>query len=171
VIGYDPRSGAERWREECMEGEVAVSVAAADGVAFVANEYARLVALRLDDEPVRLWETEDELPDVASPVAGPDYLVVPTAFGIVTCRDAATGEALWEYEFDDGFYASPVIAAGRVYMMDMSGVMQVFKAGRTFDLLASNPLGERATSTAAFAGRRIYLRGVEHLFCLEVAGE
>jgi len=171
AVGYDPRSGAERWREECMEGEVAVSAAATDDIIFIANEYARLVALRIGDEPVRLWEGDEDLPDAASPVAGTGCLFIPTAYGVFSCRDAATGVLHWTHEFDDGFYASPVLAAGRIYQLDMEGVMHVFKAGPTFELLASNPLGERATSTAAFVGDRIYIRGAKHLVCIGAARE
>ena len=171
AMGYDPRSGAERWREECMGGEVAVSVAATDDIIFVANEYALLVALRIGDKPVRLWEGDEDLPDAASPVAGVGCLFIPTAYGVFTCRDAATGSLHWTHEFDDGFYASPVLAAGRIYVVDMRGVMHVFKAGPAFELLASNPLGERATSTAAFVDDRIYIRGAKHLVCIGAARE
>ncbi|MBT3296596.1 MAG: PQQ-binding-like beta-propeller repeat protein [Verrucomicrobia bacterium] len=171
VAGYDPRSGALRWSEECMSGEVAVSAAATDDIIFIANEYAVLVALRVTDGPERLWEYDEDLPDVASPVAGAGCLFVPTSYGLLTCFDAATGSQHWSHEFDEGFYASPVLAAGRIYLVDMEGVMHVIKAGPTFELLASNPLGERATSTAAFVGDRIYIRGAKHLVCIGAARE
>ncbi|MDP6631246.1 MAG: PQQ-binding-like beta-propeller repeat protein [Kiritimatiellia bacterium] len=171
IAGYDPRSGALRWSDECMSGEVAVSAATTDDIIFIANEYAVLVALRVTDGPERLWEYDEDLPDVASPVAGAGCLFVPTSYGLLTCFDAATGSQHWSHEFDEGFYASPVLAAGRIYLVDMEGVMHVIKAGTTFELLASNPLGERATSTSAFVGDRIYIRGAKHLVCIGAARE
>jgi outer membrane protein assembly factor BamB len=86
--------------------------------------------------------------------------------GILTCRDAATGTKVWMQEFDEGFYSSPMAAAGNVYLVDRTGLARVFKAARTWELVSENPLGEDCTSTPAFAGGRIYLRGQKHLFAI-----
>ncbi len=83
------------------------------GTVFVGNEYATFVALDSTAEGKLLWENDEGLPEVACPVAFGTILVVPTSYGLVTCWDTATGKTLWEHEFDDGFYASPVVAAGR----------------------------------------------------------
>ncbi|UCH92940.1 MAG: PQQ-binding-like beta-propeller repeat protein [Candidatus Aminicenantes bacterium] len=69
VISYDPRTGQELWRVECMSGEIAPSPAYADGMAYVVNEYARLAAIKLRDQPTIAWEYEDDLSEVASPLA------------------------------------------------------------------------------------------------------
>ena len=73
-------------------------------------------------------------PDAASPLANDDYLILPTAFGVVTCLDAKTGKVLWEHEFNQGFRSSPVLAHDRVYIIDLSGVMHVFKMGDRFEV-------------------------------------
>jgi len=166
IVGYDLPSGDELWRAELMEGEVAVSPAAVDGTVFVGNEYARLVALGADKGGDPVWETDEDLPEVASPVAAGRYLVVATGYGVVTCRDTGTGDVLWLQEFDEGFYSSPVVAAGRVYLADMAGVTHVFKAGATYEPIGRSPLGEPVMATPACVGKRLYLRGSTHLFCI-----
>jgi outer membrane protein assembly factor BamB len=166
IAGYALPAGDVLWQADHMAGEVAVSPAASGGTVFVGNEYATFVALDPSAEGKLLWENDEDLPEVASPVAVGKLLVVPTSYGLVTCRDTATGEVLWQQEFDDGFYASPVVAAGRVYLADMVGVMQIFEAADTWRPIGSPALGEPVTATPACVGKRLYVRGKTHLFCI-----
>jgi len=167
VVAYDAARGTELWRVDCLGGEVAPSPAWEDGLVFAGNEYVRLVAIAPGGEPRMVWEADHNLPEVSSPVAWRGLLFVATSYGIITCRDAKTGEVRWEQEYDEGFYSSPIVAAGRVYLMNRKGVTHVLRAAGTFELLSLSPLGEKADATPAFVGRRIYLRGEEYLYCLE----
>ena len=92
-----------------------------------------------------VWEFDDYLAEVASPVATDEFLIVATSFGAVACFDSKTGEELWVHDFDEGFYASPVIAGDLVYLMDMNGLTHIVKAAREFQLVAQSRflLGER----------------------------
>jgi hypothetical protein len=45
--------------------------------------------------------------------------------------------------------------------------MKVFKMDDEFELIASSEIGEDVYATPAFAGNRIYVRGLTHLFCIE----
>ena len=169
VDSYDPKTGELLWHVKCLSGEVAPSAAYANGVVFVANEYACASAIDVGDhglEPKILWQWDESLPDAASPLANEDYLIVPSGYGIVTCLDAKTGAAFWEHEFDDGFYSSPILVNDRVYVIDLSGAMQVFKMDDEFELLGTSEIGEDAYATPAFVGDRIYIRGMAHLFCI-----
>ncbi len=169
VDSYDPKTGELLWHVKCLSGEVAPSAAYADGVVYVANEYACASAIYVGNhgsEPKILWQWDETLPDAASPLANEDYLIVPSGYGVVTCLDAKTGGVLWEHEFDDGFYSSPILVNDRVYVIDLSGTMQVFKMEDEFELLGTSEIGEDAYATPAFVGDRIYIRGVAHLFCI-----
>ena len=167
VISYNPENGKEFWRVECMDGEVAPSPAYNDGMVFVVNEYAMLAAITLGDNAELKWENEDDLSEVASPVANKGLLFMPTAYGVVSCFDAKNGELYWTHEFDDGFYSSPVIIGDLVYLLDVKGVMNIFKADKEFQLVSQSPLREDAVTIPAFAGGRIYIRGVKNLYCVE----
>ncbi len=166
VISYDPMTGKELWKVECMMGEVAPSPAFADGMVYAVNEYARLVGIKLGDTAEIAWEFEDDLSEVSSPVASEDYLFVAASWGTVSCFNSKTGERYWYHDFDEGFYSSPVLVGDHVYLMDMFGVMTIFKADREFQLVGSYKLGERAVTVPAFMHNRIYIRGVKHLFCI-----
>ena len=166
VTAYDPASGKELWRVDCLYGEVAPSPAYSDGMVFAVNEFAVLAGIKLAEEPVVAWEYDEELSEVSSPVANTDILILATSSGVVSCFEPKSGALFWTQEFDNGFYSSPVIAAGRVYLMDREGVMHIFKADSQYELLGTCPLGEPATTTPAFMPGRIYIRGEEHLFCI-----
>jgi outer membrane protein assembly factor BamB len=170
VDSYDPKSGKLLWHVECLSGEVAPSATYADGVVCVANESASASAIDVGNHisgPKILWQWDEALPDAASPLANKDFLILPTGFGVVSCLDVKTGRVLWEQEFDDGFYSSPILVNDCVYIIDLSGTMQIFKMDDEFELLGASPIGEEAYGTPAFVGDRIYIRGVTHLFCIE----
>ena len=169
VDSYDPKTGRPLWRVECLAGEVAPSAAYAHGVVFVATEGATASAIDVSDheaEPKILWQWEEALPDAASPLANERCLILPTAFGVVSCLDPKTGRVFWEHEFDDGFYSSPILVNDRVHIVDLSGNMQIFKMDAEFELLGVSDLEEDVYATPAFAGDRIYVRGLIHLFCI-----
>ena len=79
----------------------------------------------------------------------------------------ADGKQLWYKEFEDGFYASPVAAEGRIYIVDRKkGVFRVYAAAREARELSVNPMGEAVSATPAFADGQIFVRGHDHLWCI-----
>ena len=138
VDSYDPRTGKLLWHVECLSGEVASSAAYANGTVFVANEGAPASAIDISSpDRKKLWQWDEALPDASSPVANEKYLVVPTAFAVVSCLDVKTGKGLWEHEFDQGFSSSPILAGDRVYITDLSGMTHIFKMDGEFELLGA----------------------------------
>jgi outer membrane protein assembly factor BamB len=165
VASYDPATGKEWWKAECMSGEVAPSPAYDGGRFFAVNQGASLAAIDAATGKV-LWEHLDDLPDVPSPLAAGGLVFLPDSGGRVTCLEAATGKVLWTHDFPEGFYGSPVLAKGRVHVVDRKGITRVFEAAGAFKAAADCPLGEPSVCTPAFAGKRVFLRGEKHLFCL-----
>ncbi len=166
VAAYNPESGKELWKLNCLSGEVGPSPGFNDGIVFAANEYAKLIAIKPGNPPEVLWESNEYLPEVASPVAINGLLFIATSYGVAACFDASKGELLWEYEADQGFYASPVIADGKVFFMDMDGKMHIFSIDRVKKVVGTPELGEKVVSTPAFAQGKIMLRGYDHLYCI-----
>lgn len=166
VASYDPATGKQLWSIDCISGEVGPSLAYADGVVFALNEYASLSAIKVGDTPEKLWENSDYLSDVPSPVATDKYLFVVTSYGTVVCYDAKNGTNYWTKEFSDGFYSSPIIAEGRIYLMDKQGVMHIFNADKTFVSVGEAKLGEKSVCTPAFANGKIFIRGDKNLYCI-----
>jgi outer membrane protein assembly factor BamB len=166
VVSYNPASGKELWRFNCISGEVGPSLAYADGVVYSVNDYSKLAAVKIGQSPELLWESDEYLSDIPSPVANSKYLFLPTSYGLMVCYDAKTGEKYWEKDFGTPTYASPVIAGGSVFQLDKKGIMHIFKADKTYSSVSESALGEGSVCTPAFAGGKILIRGDKHLYCI-----
>jgi len=64
------------------------------------------------------------------------------------------------------FSASPVAAAGRLYLTSEEGDVYVVRAGKEFELLATNPVGEIVMATPAISGDTLFIRSLGHVFAL-----
>ncbi len=166
VASYNPADGKELWKMECISGEVGPSVAYADGVVFSVNDYAKLAAVEIGDPPKLLWEDNEYLSDIPSPLATGKYLFLATSYGTVVCYDARKGTKYWVHEYDTPIYASPILANGKVYLLDKKGVMHIVKADQTYAVVGEPQLGEGSVCTPAFASGRIVIRGDKSLFCI-----
>jgi outer membrane protein assembly factor BamB len=173
VTSYDPATGRLLWSEDCLYGEVGPSAAFANGMVFTANEYAVAAGIDVvntDDEgrAVKRWQWRGDLPNTASPVAIDSLLFLATATGIVTCINTNSGQTLWTQMFDRGFYSSPIISGGNVFLFDRNGVMHVFAVSPTeFKPVASSPIGEPVTTTPAILDGYIIIRGDKFLYRID----
>jgi len=166
VISYNPATGKELWRINCISGEVGPSLAYADGVVYSVNDYAKLAAVKIGPSPELLWESDEYLSDIPSPVATAKYLFLPTSYGMMVCYDAKNGTKYWEKDFGTPTYASPMVVDGNIYQMDKKGVMHIFKADKTYTSVNESPLGESSVCTPAFVGGNIIIRGDKNLYCI-----
>ena len=166
VISYDPETGKENWKIDCTYGEVGPSLAYSDGIVFAMNEYAKLVAIQIGNQPKILWENSDFMSDVPSPVAKDNLLIIPTSYGTVVCYEASTGTKYWEHDFGVGFYSSPILVDGKIYLMDKKGTMHIFKFDKEFKIIGEPKLGEDCVCTPAFADGNIFIRAGGSLYCV-----
>ncbi len=166
VSGHNPASGRELWSVECMDGDVAPSPAYNNGFVYVTSEYAVTAGIKLGETPAVIWEYENDLPDVSSPLATGNIVLTASSAGVITCLNAIDGTLHWMEEFDDGFYSSPVLVGDNVYLMDMTGLMRIFKASSEYQLLGQCELGEPSTCTPAFLDGRMYIRTEKNLYCI-----
>jgi outer membrane protein assembly factor BamB len=63
-------------------------------------------------------------------------------------------------------YASPVGAAGRVYLTSRTGATLVIKDSDKFEVLAENKLDDDFDASPAIVGKEMFLRGKRYLYCL-----
>ena len=64
------------------------------------------------------------------------------------------------------FFASPVAADGKIYLLSETGEMYVLRAGRKAEVLARNDLGERFLASPAISAGMIFLRADGTLFAI-----
>ena len=166
VASYNPADGKELWKMDCISGEVGPSVAYADGVVFSVNDYSKLAATEIGENPKQLWEDNEYMSDIPSPLATGKYLFMATSYGTVVCYDARKGTKYWVHEFDTPIYASPMLADGKVFLLDKKGIMHIVKNDETYAVIGESTLGEGSVCTPAFADGKIVIRGEKDLYCI-----
>ena len=98
-------------------------------------------------------------------VDGSIFMVNDT--GVATCVDAKTGAQVWQSRVGGTFSASPIYAAGRIYLFDEDGKTTVLEAGREFKVLAENQLDNGFMASPAVVGDALILRTSTDLYRIE----
>jgi outer membrane protein assembly factor BamB len=173
VGAYNPKDGAEIWRVRYGEGySVITRPVYAHGLIFISSSYNHpmLYAIKpagakgdVTDTHVA-WTHSKGVPNTPSPLVVGDELYFVSDSGIATCLDARTGNVHWNERIGGGYSASPVFAEGRLYFQNEEGIGTVLKAGRTFEVLAKNDIGERTLASIAVIDNAIFLRSKSHLW-------
>ncbi len=166
VSGYDPVTGEELWSLPGVTGDVAPSPAVNSKYAYIETDYAKLIAVKPGKTGSAVWEDNTFTSDVSSPVADDQYLFLVTGSGDAVCYNAEKGDTVWNHIYDNPFYASPMIADGKIWMLDRKGIMHIAGYGPKFTSLGESQLGEESDCTPAFSEGRIYIRGKNNLYCI-----
>ncbi len=93
--------------------------------------------------------------------------LLKTNTGILSAYDAKTGAPhfqLQRLEHAPEVFASPVGAAGRVYITARDGVTVVIRNAPAFEVLAENHLSDGFDASPALVGSDIYMRGYKYLY-------
>ncbi|HKI38029.1 MAG TPA: PQQ-binding-like beta-propeller repeat protein [Gemmataceae bacterium] len=179
VRSYDLETGKELWQCGGMTVNAIPSVVAANGVVYCVSGYrgAAAFAVSLDasgdvtDSDKVLWRSRQGTPYVPSPLLAGDRLwFTQTNDGLLTTLDVKTGKPVIDRERLPGLkslYASPVAAAGRVYIVDREGTTLVLKQGDKLEVLATNPLNDPVDASPVVVGKQLLLRGEKYLYCIE----
>lgn len=119
----------------------------------------------------QLWQRTDTGTFVPTPTLWQGKVYLLRDRGEVECVDPQTGQTVWRDSFPKSsanFYASPVIANGKLYGAREDGVVFVAQLDGKFALLAENEMHDRVIATPVFLGNRILVRGEKNLYCLGV---
>jgi len=185
--GYDPATGKELWRFS-GNSEIAIPTPiVGPGVVIVTNGYRGaqpIVAIKagaagditLKGEETTsaaiAWSMKRGGPYIPTPVLYRDQLYVLQNNGVVVTYDVKTGSRVYQQRLGPGgsFSASPVAADGKVYFTSEDGDVFVVKAGPTYELLSTNPVGEVLMASPAISNGVLFFRGLKHVFAVGVRG-
>lgn len=180
VRGYDLATGTQLWECAGLTDNVVSSPVSTDGVVITGNSYysQAMLAIRLagakgdlSGTTNVLWKLNRLTPYVSSPLLYDDTLYfLRHNQNILSRLEPLTGkprgEALRLDGINDFIFASPVGAAGRIYVTGRDGVTVVLRHDRANATLAVNKLGDSFSASPALVDHELYLRGERFLYCL-----
>jgi outer membrane protein assembly factor BamB len=184
VVGYDPETGAERWRLSEYSIVATPMPFAHEGLLVLSSgsvsEPSRPLLV------VRPGATGDITPGAGDTSSehvvwldrrGGTYIPTPVAYqgriysvydkGFLAVWDMATGTRLFLERIGRGgnaFSASPWAYDGKVFALSEEGETFVFAAGDSYQLLHTNDLDELAFATPALTPQGIFVRTESRLF-------
>jgi outer membrane protein assembly factor BamB len=185
VVSYSARDGESLWSQpvEILQ-MVATPVLrtreprARDllAVAGGAHNVKRTILFELqgagrDTRAELLWDDPRFAPQNSSPVLYRDRLFTVNDAGVLTARELAGGDVIWNHRLARGKNRASLVAGdGKVYVQSSSGVVSVVAAedDGSARILAENTLGDDGSNASpAIAGGCLLLRTARHLTCVE----
>ena len=178
--GLDPKNGDEIWSyKDAYTFRSVGSFAESGGILFASmgsgGAGKQSTALKLNGTPkpevIYSLGMKDGLSYVPTPIIHEGLLYLFGDGGVLTCRDALTGEEIYQQRAGNGqFFSSPVLVDDKIYCASRDGVMIVVQTGREFKKLAENKLDSGVNATPAIANGRMYIRTDTHLISLKGKG-
>jgi outer membrane protein assembly factor BamB len=177
VRSYDLGTGQLLWEASGMTANAIPTPVYADGLVFLTSGFRgnALLAVRLADakgditsSPAIVWRYDRDTPYVPSPLlAGGQLYVLKSNNGVLSAFDAKTGKRLYGDQRLEGVpnvYASPLGAAGRIYVAGRDGGVAVVQQGPEFKQLAANRLDDGFDASPIAVDDELYLRGQKFLY-------
>ena len=165
IDAYDPRTGALLWHTGEPNRFPIPSPVVQNGVIFASRGYRSgpYMAIRSGgrgdvSHTHVVWRAGTGAPYVSSLLHYDGAVYMANDVGVLTAVDASTGERFWQERVDGVFSASPVAGGGHVYFLGENGETVVVKSGRPPQVVAKNPLGERAVASPAISDGQIFIR-------------
>ena len=174
AYSYDPANGRELWKFKTSAHSPAPRPLFGRGLVFIAagRGKSEWLALRVDgrgdltDAQVA-WRTTRNVPLAPSPLLVDDLLFSLTDNGVMCCLEAATGKEIWQERVEGEYYASLLYGDGNIYCFNQEGKITVLKAGRMFEVRATNTLDDGFMASPAVAGKALILRTKKNLYRIE----
>ena len=182
IRGYDPLTGKELWRFADNDTQVKMQAPLiANGLIYITGGYPpgrAMYAFRPgavgdislksgeDKNGFLVWASSKGSPYTPTPLIYGDLLYVLADNGVLSAYVAQTAELVYQQRLPSSFTASPVAADGRLYLASEDGDVFVVKAGRQYELLAKNTMGQPLMASPALSEGMLIIRGEKAIYAL-----
>ena len=175
IGGYDLETGKELWTL-VGGGDIPVPTpVVAHDLIFITNAHGRMAPIYAiktsaegflemtdtDEDGGLAWSQRRRGNYMQTPFVYGDELYCCNDLGALTCKDAKTGETHYRERFGAGgagFTSSGIVADGKLYFAREDGAIYVIKAGKEFEVLASNDFKEECMATPAASEGTLFYR-------------
>jgi outer membrane protein assembly factor BamB len=179
VRSYDLETGEIVWHTAGLTMNPIPSPVADDALVYLMSGFRgnSLKAIRVAGAKGDItgtdaiqWTLERDTPYVPSPLLYDGVLYfLKSNNGILSAFEARTGKPHFQLQrlpSVPDVFASPVGAAGRIYITSRDGTTVVLKHGPTVEIIAENKLSDGFDASPALVDREIYLRGYKYLYSI-----
>jgi len=182
IRGYDPLTGKELWRFSDNDTQVKMQAPLiANDLIYITGGYPPGRAMYVfrpgatgdislkageDTNAFLAWRTSKGSPYTPTPIVYGDQFYVLADNGVLSSYDAKTGEVIYQQRLPTSFSASPVAADGKLYLASEDGDVFVVKAGRQYELLSKNVMGQPLMATPAITQGMLILRGDKAIYAI-----
>ena len=173
VQGFDPTTGKRIWSVYSQGEGVTPSPVVGVGLIYTSSgfEAPTLRAIRLggkgDVTKTHIaWEQKRGVAALSSLLYVKPYLYSISRDNILHCIEASSGKIVWLERLSGVYWASPVYANGRIYILSEEGVTIVLRPGPKYDEVARNDLGDTCLASMAVSRGNFYIRSAQHLYCI-----
>jgi outer membrane protein assembly factor BamB len=114
------------------------------------------------------WKYHKSVPQLPSPLVYSNVLYMVNDGGIVTTLNPDTGAEMGQGRLKgaiDRYYASPVAADGKIFMLSETGKVAVLAPGGTLEPVVVNDLKDDIYATPAISDGKMYVRTRGWLYC------
>jgi len=183
ITGRDLATGKELWHIAGLDGPGMCSFAADEERLYFGQRgpgsnpplYALSAGQTGDLSPAQgsrdargqAWLATNGSPSMSSPVSAGGLVYVGMG-DLLTCRDAATGEPLYEERVPDilEIAASPIVVGERLLLLGETGHATWVPLGPEFEPKAAGEIDDLFWTTPVVAGDALLLRGLETIYCI-----
>lgn len=173
VASYDPATGKQYWLIDGPTEQFVASAVYTDDTFIITGGFPEHHILGIKPDGAGnvtsshiLWRTTRNTSYVPSPIAHRGLFYIVSDEGFASCYEPKTGKMLWNERLCRHTSASLTAAGDYVYFLDDFGTCYVVRAGRTLEVVAKNKLNEECYASPALSGGQIFIRGVNHLYCI-----
>ena len=182
IRGYDPLTGKELWRFADNDTQVKMQAPlVAHDLIYITGGYppgramyafrpgaVGDISLKSGEEKNEfiVWRTSKGSPYTPTPIIYGDLMYALADNGVLSAYDAKTGDTIYQQRLPSSFSASPVAADGKLYLASEDGDVFVVKAGRQYELLSRNTMGQPLMATPAVSHGMLIVRGDKAIYAL-----
>lgn len=188
---HDPATGKLLWEIDMNKGRSSATPVAIGDRLYIGNEFrnrggaddggGRLLSVipggegditpssGVSNSQFIEWRMDESGLQMASPtICGGNLYFFERRRGVLSCVDAQTGRLEYKKRINKAraFWASPWTDGKHLYALDSDGNTHVIAPGDDLNVVSVNKLDQQAWGTPAIANGKIYIRTVDHLYCI-----
>ncbi len=164
ISAHNSRTGEQLWKYETVCSGIPSPLLIEGGILVSSNGLTKLKLKNFATSPEFDWDSARLRPGNASPVAYKGQ-VFTVKGGVLSCGRLDTGEKLWQLRLEGNYWATPVLAAGKMYFVSAKGLVKIVDIeGEKGKIVGQGELKGPIQGSPAVSGNALFVRSDKSLW-------